>query len=111
VRVACSVEHAHLHLVPAAPDLWPHIDHSIQWERLADGLNALPSAIGSHEYLLYRDLDERYWVSRAPADGHPSQVMRRALAAALGEPEQWNWRVHPRRLETLASLGAIMAVG
>jgi diadenosine tetraphosphate (Ap4A) HIT family hydrolase len=108
-RVACSVEHAHLHLVPGAPDLWPFIDRSINWEPLVDGLAGLAPATGGGEYLLYRDLNSDCWIAEAPEHGHPSQVMRRALAAAIGEPEQWNWRIYPRLRDTIVSTEAVIA--
>lgn len=68
-RVACSVEHAHLHVVPGAPDLWPHIDRSILWAPLINGLAGLADAAGVGEYLLYRDLDGDYWIAAAPEGG------------------------------------------
>ena len=103
-RVSCSVDHVHLHVVPAAPDLWPHIDGSIVWHELRGGLRGLKQAVGDGEYLLFADTKARWWFAHAPTCGHSSQVMRRALATAIGEPSQWNWRLNPRLEETSASL-------
>jgi ATP adenylyltransferase len=109
-QVACSVEHAHLHVVPKGPDMWPHIDARLEWEALEGGLPGLAASVGTDEYLLYGDLSGRYWVARASDRGHASQILRRALATAVGQPEQWNWRAHPRLRDTEASLRALTRV-
>lgn len=108
-RLACSVEHTHLHLVPGVPDLWPFIDGNLAW-RLIPGLDAIREAVGDREYLLFRDAGERWWVAHAPGHGHPSQLMRRAVAAAIGEPDQWNWRLHPRLDQTQATAEAVLTI-
>jgi ATP adenylyltransferase len=108
-RLACSVEHAHLHIVPGVPDLWPFIDSRVVWQPIA-GIADLPEATGRSEYLLFRDSSAAWWVARAPSDGHPSQLMRRAVAAAIGEPDEWNWRLHPRLEQTQATAEAVLAL-
>lgn len=107
--LACSIEHAHLHVVPGVPDLWPFIDGRVIWQPIA-GIAALSEATGRSEYLLFRDSSAAWWVARAPAEGHPSQLMRRAVAAAIGEPDAWNWRLHPRLNQTHATAEAVMTL-
>jgi diadenosine tetraphosphate (Ap4A) HIT family hydrolase len=92
--VACSVEHAHLHLVPTAADPWPLIRNAGPWVALRNG--GLADSVGDREYLLYEQPDghRRVWITgEAPI---ASQLMRQAFATAIGIPELWDWRVHPR---------------
>ena len=109
-RVACSVEHAHLHLVPSPVDVVPAISHVARWRRVEGGLRSLRRAVGAEEYLLYESPEGRRFVAEAPAGGFPSQLLRRIFAAEAGEAATWNWREHParERVEATVSLFADM---
>lgn len=100
-RVSCSVEHAHLHLVPGVPDLWPGIAYGLSWEPAAALADV--TRTGGREYLALRTPSAGWQIALAPPAGHPSQILRRAVAEAIGEPTAWNWRNHPRRELTEAS--------
>lgn len=65
-------------------------------------LTELSQAAGS-EYLAFCSPSAGWQITIAPPEGHPSQLMRRVVADAIGEPDQWNWRVHPRRSLTQES--------
>ncbi len=103
-RTVCSIDHAHLHLIPGAPDLWPHVDAGVDWHPLDDGFTELPSRVGGDEYLLFGDRVGRMWIAVSQDDRFPSQLMRRALAKAVGRSDEWNWRDFPRRDMAAASL-------
>lgn len=100
-RVACSVEHAHLHLVPARVDLWRRLGSILNWREVHRGPEALRVACGDAEYLRYEHPDGRVFVHRPGPDGVESQLVRRELAGLLGDAARWNWREHPEpaRLE------------
>lgn len=109
-RVACSVEHAHMHLLPGDLELDAAIDKVATWLPAPWSARALSEMTQGREYLLYRRPDGRVriWIS----DGQPipSQLMRRLAARALGCPEEWNWRAHPalvRTAETVTLLAGL----
>lgn len=101
-RVSCSVAHAHLHLVPGVPDLWRLARGTLPWQPL-DSLRDLPQMVGKSEYLALRGHAGTWHVAPAPPDGHPSQILRRLVAQALGDADGWNWRRNPRLAATAAS--------
>ncbi len=89
-HVGCSVEHAHLHFVPSAPDLWPTIRRELPWTRLDQPLTRY---VGGREYIRYRRGDGAWFVYALDRDGElPSQLLRRCFARALGIEAEWNWR-------------------
>jgi diadenosine tetraphosphate (Ap4A) HIT family hydrolase len=103
-RVACSVEHAHLHLVPAAVDLRHTLRSLADWREIGEGLEALRAAAGDDEYLFYAAPTGERWVATTTT-GFPSQMLRRVLAEAL-DVDEWNWREHPatERIQATAAL-------
>lgn len=104
-EISCSVEHAHLHLLPSAADPWPAISSELQWERLGS-LEELAEAGGGREYLLYRSpTGEAYMYQGAKI---PSQLLRLRFAEANGTPEIWNWRHHPDPAETAATYATLL---
>lgn len=105
--IACTVEHAHIHLLPGVPNLQPLVASAVRWRPVVGGLEALSDVVGDREYLMLGGLDGRVWA--APQDLNnpiPSQWMRRVAARALGVPDRWNWREHPRPTMVRESLGA-----
>ncbi len=107
-EVSCSVEHAHLHLLPGLPSLWPVLADQAPWRPLRAGLAELADVVGDREYVLYGDQAGRHWVTfEGPHGPLESQWLRRVAARAAGEPDGWNWREHPNRGRTLASLEAV----
>ncbi len=97
-RVACSVEHAHLHLVPAAVEIRPRLRELLDWTRLEIGTSALRDTADGREYLFYEAPDGERMLATTES-GFDSQLLRIVLAEALGRPESWNWREHPARLK------------
>jgi ATP adenylyltransferase len=111
-RVACSVEHAHLHLVPAPVDLHAALARYGPWIPVGKGdTRNMRAIVGTSEYLVYRAPAgaAQVWVS-ADAD-IPSQLLRRALVDALGRPDEWNWRDHPAVDRVDATLSAFGTTG
>jgi diadenosine tetraphosphate (Ap4A) HIT family hydrolase len=90
---ACSVEHAHLHLLPSRSDLWPAVAQAVTWSALGD--RSLTDVVGDREYLRFRQDDGRWWI-HVPRRPLRSQLLRQHLARALGVQHVWDWRTHPR---------------
>jgi ATP adenylyltransferase len=89
-RVPCTIQHAHLHLLPAEADIRAHLD--ADWHRLDP--SRLGRAAGSGEYLYYQVPAGAAWLARG--EPFPSQYLRKVFAEALGVPE-WNWRRDHRK--------------
>jgi diadenosine tetraphosphate (Ap4A) HIT family hydrolase len=83
-RIPCTIQHAHLHLLPAAADIRIHLDERWRSVEPAD----LPEAAGADEYLFYQPPEGHARLARG---SFPSQYLRRSFAKALGVSE-WNWR-------------------
>jgi len=96
--VGCSVDHAHLHVVPWHGSL---IDSAIQahrhmsWHGVDGGLLTALDAAPTGPYLLIEDSDGRAVI--ALGDSVPSQALRRIILRELGRAEEWDWKSHPNR--------------
>jgi diadenosine tetraphosphate (Ap4A) HIT family hydrolase len=95
-RGGACIDHAHLHLIPLAADLYPTLS-----ERFSFG------ELGSiSELRRFKDAQLPYlYYQREGLRGHgvelsedvPSQLLRRIACQALGTPELWDWRDRPLR--------------
>jgi diadenosine tetraphosphate (Ap4A) HIT family hydrolase len=84
----CSVDHAHLHVLPFDGPLASRFSQTFQVTAL-DSLTDLPDAITSREeYLLLIDGEGRCLL--AFPSGPTRQYFRRAISEATGQP-MWNW--------------------
>jgi len=101
-RIACSVEHAHRHLIPYRDTVVPGLWDAARWKRLGE-LETLAAATGGREYLSYHAPDGRTWTVTTE-DGFPSQMLRRVFSSALGNTENWDWRAHPGVETVLATI-------
>ncbi len=106
--IACSVEHAHLHLVPTDVEVWPLIENAGTWIEL--GAQSLAAIVGGREYLLYERPEGQRLVWITDETPITSQFMRQAFAAALGSVQEWDWRSHPRPEEIRATLARLSSV-
>jgi diadenosine tetraphosphate (Ap4A) HIT family hydrolase len=96
LKVGCSVDHAHLHIVPFSGDLASHaapfMPEEAAW-RNAD-VQACINAFSNREHYLY--FEQPFgtgFISVHPAFG--SQVFRKAIALQLGKPHEFDWRQYP----------------
>ncbi len=103
LRVACSIEHAHLHLLPADVEIRPRLRQLCEWRPIEPGIEPLRAAADGREYLLYEAPDGERWLSPTEV-GFPSQLLRQVLAAALGREGEWNWREHAARSRVAATV-------
>lgn len=92
-RVACSVEHAHVHVLPTELDVRAQVSAVTSWQSTDHDLDALRGLVGDREYLIYEaPTGERLLTTTS--SGLPSQLLRQVFAAGLGIPD-WNWRSDP----------------
>jgi hypothetical protein len=94
--IACSVEHAHQHLLPADVDVIDALQRLGGWVTVHADDSPWVASRG-REYLLYRPPGaSECWVRVQPTGEHfTSQLLRRVFATALGKEDWWNWRAHP----------------
>jgi ATP adenylyltransferase len=91
--VGCTVDHAHLHLLPNLPN-WT-IDQlvatapDLEWSM---GRSLVNSTMRGRDYLMVRAGSEIQFGSGAPIR---SQHFRRFVAAEIGIPWRWDWRQYP----------------
>lgn len=87
-RVVCTVDHAHLHFMPAAVDISEELATYV-WTTV-DG--PLWDITRGQEYLYYESPDGERWITVSDGTPFPSQYLRCVFARALGLGEVWNWR-------------------
>ena len=95
--VGCGVDHAHLHVVPVDFDLSvavaPYLPPGSIWSEA--GLTDCRVAVQEGDDYLYLEQP----IDRARMVRHrnlESQLFRRAIAARLGMPDEFNWRNNPQ---------------
>jgi diadenosine tetraphosphate (Ap4A) HIT family hydrolase len=97
-RVLCSVDHAHVHLVPLPGEADLAVTHEPGWVAFDGSLTALAQLTCGREYIMYEGPEGVARVRTAPAGGFASQHMRRVIATHLGRATRWNWREAPEPL-------------
>jgi ATP adenylyltransferase len=90
-RTVCSVDHAHLHLVPLPRGIGD-AEPEGPWEPCPGPL--LRTRAAGREYVYY-ETPAGSGRLRAGEPEIESQFMRKALARRLGRPERWDWRAEP----------------
>lgn len=101
-KVGCSVDHAHLHIVPLAFDLAkaarPFMPHDSEWHK-ATWIECRQAHQAKKDYLYFEQPLGYGSISTHTDFG--SQVFRKAIASQIGRPDEFNWREHPE-LDTVA---------
>ena len=100
-NVGCGVDHAHLHVVPVSFDLAaaaaPYLPEDSTWV-VADLKCCKSAAEAGDDYIyLEQPLNSGRILCRKDLG---SQIMRRAIAAQIGVPNDFNWRTNPQ-IETV----------
>lgn len=92
-RTLCTVEHAHMHLVPLPFGL-ADVAPEGTWEPCGPSLGDLRARAGGREYIYYETPAGKARL-RAGEPEIESQFMRKVIAERLGEPARWDWRAAP----------------
>jgi hypothetical protein len=93
----CSIDHAHTHIIPWSRPLRSRITKvcpAIEWQEAQDVSEFAELADPAAPYLLLSTPGDGTLVGTAPV--LPSQLVRRAIAAELGDPERFDWKSHAR---------------
>lgn len=96
--IGCSVDHAHLHVVPIGLDLVQmarDIAPQLKWHHLNDLFSFLAAHDGCQSYIVLRTQDGSTRLTWGPSP-LPSQLFRRAIAQGIGRDQEWSWRNHPQ---------------
>lgn len=98
-KVGCSVDHAHLHVLPAVCDLKNGADNlldGIAWQKSSGIEDANKYAINNQEYLFYDPpTSDTSWFGTH--DDIPSQLFRKVISSYFDDKNRYDWREYPRR--------------
>jgi ATP adenylyltransferase len=108
-RVICTVDHAHLHLVPMSVEIVTVLLSDKRWKQVTSDLLELRVRTAADEYLYYEDPNGAAFLACAGRFRFDSQHMRKIFAEALGKPDDWNWRDRPRPDEAERTFKALAA--
>lgn len=107
--VGCTVDYAHLHILPARChliDSIPNISAKSPLWQSANDISATKEYFQSGISYLY--VEQPVGKSMiANARDMPSQLFRRVVAHSVGLPEQFNWREHPMQENVLATVAIL----
>lgn len=95
-RGGACIDHAHLHLMPLADDLYPILRERFSFGELGS-IRELRGFKDEQISYLYHQREGRPSHGVQLSQDVPSQTLRRIACQALGEPEMWDWRVKPLR--------------
>jgi diadenosine tetraphosphate (Ap4A) HIT family hydrolase len=108
LKVGCSVDHAHLHVVPFSGDLTrltaSFMPDGAGW-RPADVQACINAFSVGENYLYFEQPLGTGFISVHPAFG--SQVFRKAIALHLGKPHEFDWREYPNHSAIQATVQAL----
>lgn len=94
-NVGCGVDHAHLHVVAIESSLLDSAKKldcaELPWQQVTNLQEGLTNCRSS--YLIIEDVDGHCY--RTDATDAPSQYFRRAIAAMIGVPSQYDWKRFP----------------
>jgi ATP adenylyltransferase len=95
----CTVDHAHLHLVPLPEHVPALALRAGDWRAFDGRLETLAAVTAGGAYLMYEPPGGTPLVAVDPGSRFESQYMRRLIADAIGAAE-WNWRTTPAAAST-----------
>lgn len=95
-RGGACIDHAHLHLIPLAPDLYPLLRERFSFGELGSISEVRRFKDVQVPYMYFQREGRRSHAVELSQDV-PSQLLRRIACQALGTPELWDWRNTPLR--------------
>ncbi len=95
-RGGSCIDHAHLHLMPLAPDLYPLLNERFSFDELGSISELRRFNDAQISYLYYQREGLPSHAVQLSQDV-PSQLLRQLACQALGEPDLWDWRNQPLR--------------
>jgi len=95
-RGGACIDHAHLHLMPLAPDLYPVLSGRFSFGEL-ESISELRRFNDAQVPYLYYQREGLPSYGVGLSQDVPSQMLRQIACQALGTPELWDWRNQPMR--------------
>ena len=95
-RGGSCIDHAHLHLMSLAPDIYPLLTERFPFAEL-ESISQLRRFKEAQLPYLYYQREGLPSHGVGLAQDVPSQMLRRIACQALGQPELWDWRKQPLR--------------
>jgi diadenosine tetraphosphate (Ap4A) HIT family hydrolase len=95
-RGGSCIDHAHLHLIPLATDLYPILSERFSFDDL-DSIGAVVRFKDAQIPYLYYQREGFKSHGVGLLQDVPSQLLRRIACQSLGTPELWDWRNQPLR--------------
>ncbi|HTZ97130.1 MAG TPA: hypothetical protein VMB18_12070 [Terriglobales bacterium] len=95
-RGGACIDHAHLHLMPLAANLYPILSEEFPFGELGSIRELQRFKAAQNCYLYYQREGLRSHGVQLSQDV-PSQLLRRIACRALGKPDLWDWRNQPLR--------------
>jgi diadenosine tetraphosphate (Ap4A) HIT family hydrolase len=95
-RGGACIDHAHLHLMPLAANLYPVLSQRFSFVELESMREIGRLKDAQIPYVYYQQEGFRGHAVQLSQDV-PSQLLRRIACQALGQPELWDWREKPLR--------------
>jgi diadenosine tetraphosphate (Ap4A) HIT family hydrolase len=95
-RGGACIDHAHLHVMPLAADLYPFLRKRFSFSELGSMSEVRRFKDAQAPYLYYQRGRLRNHGVQLSQDV-PSQMLRQIACQALGTPELWDWREKPLR--------------
>jgi len=95
-RGGACIDHAHLHLMPLAADVYPILSNRFSFDELGSISELRRFKDAQTSYLFYQKEGFRSHAVKLSQEV-PSQLLRRIACQALGTPELWDWRNQPLR--------------
>jgi len=107
--LGCGIDHMHLHVAPLKFSLRKAVNNSfpqIKWQPLLDISATRPLFESQTGYGLVKEPTEEkiYWCS--PPAG-VTQIFRRAIAAEIGIPDEFDYRTHPQLSNVTQTLAVL----
>jgi len=95
-RGGSCIDHAHLHLIPLAADLYPALRQQFSFDEL-ESISELRRFKDEKITYLYYQRERLRGQAVKLTQEVPSQLLRRIACQVLGTPELWDWRDQPLR--------------
>jgi ATP adenylyltransferase len=95
-RLLCTVDHAHLHLVPTNVSIMNRIErYGVRLRPIQNTLPCLREEAGKKEYLFYEAPTGDSFILDPVGKTVESQFLRKVFAEAIGRNVNWDWRASP----------------
>lgn len=98
-KIICTVDHAHLHLIPSNVSIEQILFMKYNWIEIGDSLEEFRSVVGNDEYIYYQSPLGKKFIAHNSINGFESQYMRQVFNQAIHGHNNWDWKVDPDPFE------------